>query len=720
MGHKKHRDIPMLSHEELQTLAPDGGPRFNRLIFSSSPYLLQHAENPVDWYPWGEEAFAAAARDDKPIFLSIGYATCHWCHVMAHESFEDEEIAALLNEAFVCIKVDREERPDLDNIYMSVCQAMTGHGGWPLTVLMTADRKPFFTGTYFPRESRPQMIGMRDLISRVKELWSGERQGLMKSVEEVMRFLEASRATEPGAEPEPSLLDSAYEQLKERFDGENGGFGGAPKFPTPHNYLFLLRYFHRTGKREALEMVEQSLRAMRNGGIFDHIGYGFHRYSTDANWLVPHFEKMLYDQALMAMACLETWQAGGQPEFEQTAREIFEYVLRDMTSPEGGFYSAEDADSEGEEGRFYLWSPDEVEALLPAEEAALWNAIFTILAEGNFRDESTGAKNGRNIPHLNASLEKLASEHSLSAADLEKFIDESRQKLFKAREARIHPLKDDKILTDWNGLMIAALSRGAALLDAPEYLHAAQKASDFLWDRLRDENGNLLKRYRSGGAGLTAHLDDYAFLCWGYLELYEAGFEVRNLQRAIDITEQMLQRFGDIDDGGLYFAEDNPDELLVRSKEYYDGAIPSGNSVAMMNLLRIGRITADPAMEARAFDIARAGSRRLARSPVAHTMLLSALSLYFGADMELVLVGDQDGESFRELLRAARSRYLPNLVTIHRPDGEAPEITDIAPYTAAQKKIDGAAAAYVCRNYACRMPTGDPGVMLGMLSSAPG
>jgi len=525
----------------------------NRLVHEKSPYLLQHAYNPVDWYAWGDEAFEKARKEDKPIFLSIGYSTCHWCHVMERESFEDAEVARAMNDAFVSIKVDREERPDIDHIYMTVCQMMVGSGGWPLNIIMSPDKKPFFAGTYFPKETRSGRIGMLDLAARVKELWSAKRDEVMQSAEKVMTALKQIPDDSPGDKLGKDVPEAAYQQLAQRFDEKYGGFGNAPKFPTPHNMLFLLRYGKRTGEPRALEMVEKTLKAMRDGGMYDHVGYGFHRYSTDEQWLVPHFEKMLYDQALLAMLYVEAYQATGKTEYATTASEIFTYVLRDMTSSEGGFYSAEDADSEGEEGKFYVWKLEEIQRVLGPQDAELLTRVFHVWPAGNFHEEATGKLTGNNILHRKESIETVAARLGTSREALEERIRAACEKLLAVRQQRIHPYKDDKILTDWNGLMIAALSKGAQALGRPEYAVAAQKAADFVLSRMREQDGRLLHRFREGEVGLAAHVDDYAFFIWGLLELYEATFEVRFLRTALDLNREFLSRFWDAGRGRVLF-----------------------------------------------------------------------------------------------------------------------------------------------------------------------
>ncbi|RMF69150.1 MAG: thioredoxin domain-containing protein [Calditrichaeota bacterium] len=716
VGADGRRRLP--TPEELKKLPPDGGPNYNRLVFEKSPYLLQHASNPVDWYPWGEEAFARAQAEDKPIFLSIGYSTCHWCHVMEHESFEDPEVARLMNETFVCIKVDREERPDIDQIYMSVCQAMTGSGGWPLTIIMTPDRRPFFAGTYFPKVSRQNRIGLLDLIPKVHELWSTQRDKLLESAERVVEFLEQNASQPPGTELNDKLLNTAFHQLASRFDPRNGGFGSAPKFPSPHNFTFLLRYWHRTGDAQALHMVEQTLQKMRLGGIFDHVGFGFHRYSTDAVWLLPHFEKMLYDQAMLAMAYVETYLATGKEEYARTAREIFTYVLRDMTSPEGGFYSAEDADSEGEEGLFYLWTPQELRDVLGKSEGDFVIRLFNVEEGGNFREQATGQKTGRSILYLKKPFSELAKDFGTTEAELRERWEKDRQKLFAVREKRVHPQKDDKVLTDWNGLMIAALAKGAAALDEPRYAEAASRAARFVLTRLRKPDGRLLKRYRDGEAALPAHAEDYAFTVWGLLELYETTLDIGFLKDAIALNKVMLDHFWDKKNGGFFFTADDTEGLLVRTKEIYDGAIPSANSVAALNLLRIGRITADPSLEEKAIAIGKAFSAQVENAPIGYTQLMSALAFLSGPSYEIVIAGAPNAPDTQKMLDALHHHYFPNKVLLFRPTDESrPEIVKLAKFTEYQTAMDGKATAYVCQNYACNAPTTDARQMLALLKS---
>jgi len=703
--------------DQLRLLPRDGGSEYNRLVFEKSPYLLQHATNPVNWHPWNEETFQKAKDQDKPVFLSIGYSTCHWCHVMEHESFEDPQVASLINLNFIPIKVDREERPDIDQIYMAVCQAVTGTGGWPLTIILTPDREPFFAGTYFPKESRFGRTGLMELIPKLAELWQNMRGELLESADQILSYLRQDSQPSSG-ELNKEIFDKAYQQLSSRFDSVQGGFGSAPKFPSAHNLVFLIRYWYHSGHDHALEMVEKTLQKIRLGGIFDQIGFGFHRYSTDPNWLLPHFEKMLYDQAMLVMAYVEVYQATGKNEYAQTAREILTYVLRDMTSPEGGFYSAEDADSEGEEGLFYLWTPAEFREYLGDEGSDLFINLLNLEEGGNFTDEATKTKTGKNILYLNKPLDELAPDIDLSGNQLVDLWNKTRQMLFGIREKRIHPMKDDKILTDWNGLMIAACAKAASVLEEPLYAMAAKNAADFIWDKLRGEDGKLLKRYRDGEAGLPAHLDDYAYLVWGFLELYEAVFDPVYLQRAIDLNQMMLSEFWDDQNGGLFFTAAGQADLIVRKKEIYDGAVPSGNSIAAFNLLRIGRMTANPELEEKARLIGSAFSDQVTPVPMGYTQLLSAMIFALGSTYEVVITGDAEGDDTKSMLDALNSAYIPNKVTLFRPIDEKGSIIDgLAEYTANQNSIDGKATAYVCKNYTCSAPTTDINEMLNLLQA---
>ncbi len=688
----------------------------NRLADEQSPYLLQHANNPVDWYPWGPEAFAKAREEDKPIFLSIGYSTCHWCHVMEHESFEDTAVARLMNDAFVSIKVDREERPDIDNIYMTVCQMMTGGGGWPLTVIMTPDKVPFFAGTYFPKQSRGQQIGMLDLIPRVTDVWNNQRDQVLQSAQNVSEALAQGPTAQAGDFPPDSTLRLGFDQLSARYDETHGGFGNAPKFPTAHNYLFLLRYWKRTGDPHAMLMVEQSLTQMRLGGMYDHVGFGFHRYSTDNVWLLPHFEKMLYDQAMLTLAYTEAYQATRDNLFKDVTDEVLSYVRRDMTDDKGGFYSAEDADSEGEEGKFYVWSEAELRELLSDDDAELYMDLYGFEAGGNFSEQSTGHKPGTNIPHLTQPLGELARSRGQDPEELQARVESIRQTLFDAREKRVHPYKDDKILTDWNGLMIAAFAKAGRVLNNDAYLGTARHAADFVLTALRKDNGRLLHRYRNGEAGIDATAEDYAFFIWGLLELYESTFEIDYLEIAIALNNDFVQHFWDEQDGGFYLTADDAEELISRPKEVYDGAIPSANSVALLNLVRLGRITANSELETKAHKLGKAFGQTVSKAPMAHAMMLVGLDFIVGPSREIVIAGDPKANDTQAMLTALWSRFEPNKVVVMRPIGDGSKIAKIAEYTEGQHSLDGKATAYVCQNYACQLPTTDPGKMLELIA----
>ncbi|MFH1502580.1 MAG: thioredoxin domain-containing protein [Candidatus Eisenbacteria bacterium] len=695
----------------------------NRLADEKSPYLLQHARNPVDWYPWGPEALDRARADDKPVFLSIGYSTCHWCHVMERESFEDGEVAALMNEHFVCIKVDREERPDIDGVYMDAAILMSGRGGWPLTILMTPDGKPFYAATYLPKESRFGMPGMMELLPRVAELWRDERGELLRTAGRVeaaladgRRGASAGGAGDAGsASPGERDIAAAERELAARFDPRHGGFGTAPKFPSPHNVLFLLRRWHGHGDARTLAMAESTLKAMRRGGVFDHVGFGFHRYSTDERWLLPHFEKMLYDQAMLTLAYTECALATGDDEYERTAREILEYVLRDMTAPSGAFCSAEDADSEGVEGKFYVWTADELREVLGADDARLAAAAFGVSDEGNVEDEATRTRTGVNVLHLPRPVDEVAREEGIPEDELRSRLDSARRRLFAEREKRVRPHLDDKVLTDWNGLMVSALATAGRAFDDPSFVDAARAAADFLLVTMRDGRGRLLHRFRDGDAAIAAIADDYAFLVAGLLDLYEATFEARYLAEAAKLNDEFVDRYWDDEAGGFYFTADDAERLLVRRKEVYDGAIPSGNSIAMRNLVRLSRMTGDAAHESRAERLARAFAADVVESPSAYTMLLSSLDHALAPTREVVVAGSRDAADTREMLRSLAGAYDPGRSVLLRTD-DGGELARVAPWTTDLAPVDGRATAYVCRSRHCDLPTTSVDEMLDQLA----
>jgi uncharacterized protein YyaL (SSP411 family) len=592
--------------------------RKNRLGKEKSLYLLQHAENPVDWYPWGDEAFDKAKKEDKPVFLSIGYSTCHWCHVMAHESFEDEEVGRILNESFVSIKVDREERPDLDMVYMAVCQAISLKGGWPLSVFMTPERKAFYAGTYFPRTGRMGMVGFLDVIKQIAHAWGNHRGPLLDASEKITAGIQPRPAVGSMSELGLDTLQKAYDQLAQAFDQKWGGFGSAPKFPTPHNLSFLLRWHKRSGEVRCLHMVEKTLDAMRCGGIFDHLGYGFSRYSVDERWLVPHFEKMLYDQAMLAMAYTDAFRATEAARHGRVAGEILTYVLRDMTSPEGGFYTAEDADSEGKEGLFYVWTPTEIKEHLGKDLGDLFCRFYDVGLHGNFED-------GRSILHVRIPLEQFAARENIDVVELEKALEQARESLFFERKKRVHPLKDDKVLTSWNGLMIAAMAKAYQALGDQTYVDAAQNATRFILEKLRKSGPRLFRRYRQGEVAYPGYLEDYAFLVWGLIELYEATSESSYLKDAIALNHAMIDLFWDDNHGGFFYSGKENEILIKQGKEIYDGAIPSSNSVAALNLVRLGSITGDLALRELAEQLSGAFAKRIKAYPSAYTHFLIAL-----------------------------------------------------------------------------------------------
>jgi len=685
----------------------------NRLADALSPYLLQHQHNPVHWQEWGEEAFAAARDEEKPVFLSIGYATCHWCHVMERESFEDDEVAALLNAHFVPVKVDREERPDVDALYMSVCQAVTGQGGWPLTVFLTPEAEPFYVGTYFPKQGRGGRPGLMELLPAVARAWGEERAAVAASAARLTEVLREGldRQRAPGPDPDRTTLNGGYNGLAARFDPEWGGFGAAPKFPTPHNLVFLLREHVRTGEQRPVEMVRQTLTRMRLGGIWDHVGFGFHRYSTDQEWRLPHFEKMLYDQALLMMAYAEAWQATGDDLFRETVGETFAYLQRDLRDPTGAFYSAEDADSlnrhgEKEEGAFYVWGWEEWMSFLGEQDGALAAALYDLEPEGNFQDEATRQKTGDNVLFRALPLAEAAERLEMSPETLRGRLETIRQRLFGAREARPRPLLDDKVLTDWNGLAIAALAKAGAAFGEVAYTDTAARAADFVLTNLRTDDGRLLHRYRAGEAGLTGLAEDYAFLAWGLLELHQATLETRWLREAVALVEMLLAHFWDDAAGGLFLSPDDGEALLVRQKQYYDGATPSANGVAAYVLARLARLTGRTEWEDRAAGILRS-NEEIRRFPTGHTFSLMAVQFLEGPAREVVIAGDPRAEDTRALLAVARDGFRPHdVLHLRAPDDDG--LAEVAPWTAAQAPRDGRAAAYVCTGFTCQAPVTDP------------
>ena len=706
------------SNDYISKLPKDGGDLWNRLIFESSPYLLQHAANPVDWYPWSEEAFQMALKLDKPIFLSIGYTTCHWCHVMEHESFEDSEVAALMNDAFINIKVDREERPDIDNIYMSVTQMVTGRGGWPMTIIMTPEKEAFFAGTYFPKTTRYSRIGMLELVPKVANMWNEEesRDSLISNAEEITKKLKnINRSIKNSGDISKEVFTKTYQSFNSRYDKEYGGFGSSPKFPKPHDYMFLANYFIRTKDPNALYMLEESLSKMRFGGIYDQIGFGFHRYSTDSKWLAPHFEKMLYDQALLIHAYLDTYIITGDEKYSNVVHEIIDYVLRDMTSSEGGFYSAEDADSEGEEGTFYIWKSIEILEVLGQEDGVFMNDVLNIQENGNWKE---GKEHHTNIPHRQSNWNQISKKYSLTVNEAKSLYEKSRIKLFNYRKDRVHPQKDDKILTDWNGLMISALSRAASILDNSRYEDAAIKSMDFISNHLTDKDGKLFKRIRiqKGKPGLNATIEDYSFVIWGAIELYQLTFDPSYLELASFLSDHTIDHFLDSNDGSFYFTSDYAEKLLIRSKDVYDGAIPSGNSVSAYNFIRLGRILSVPKYEEISSNLLSKYSNRLNNSGSNYSMMMRAVDFFNGPSFEVLIFGDKENKKTKKIISTINKTKRINKVVININSENRESLSSLMPYIEYfPKHEDDHPIVYICKNYSCELPTSDLAVIIELL-----
>ena len=659
----------------------------NKLINEKSPYLLQHAYNPVDWYPWGEEAFEKAKRENKPIFLSIGYSTCHWCHVLAHESFEDEETAEFLNKHFVSIKVDREERPDIDSVYMTVCQAFTGQGGWPLSIFMTPEQKPFYAGTYFPKKARYGLPSFKDILAVIAHRWDKEEIMLRSTSDKVMEDLDKFFVAKAQEVPlKMDVLKMGYRELEESFDETYGGFGREPKFPTGHRLMFLLRYYALTKEEKALEMVEKTLQQMYRGGIFDHIGGGFSRYSVDKKWLVPHFEKMLYDNALLITVYLEAYEITKKELYKRVAEEAIGYVFKSLRAPQGGFYCAEDADTEGEEGKYYLFTPDELIELLGEEKVSFFNQYYDITEKGNFE--------GRNIPNLlkNEAYDETSEEMN----SLKEKIQEYRSNRFK-----LH--KDDKLLTSWNGLMIAALGKAYRVLGDEIYLKEASKAVDFIFNNMVNEKGGLLARYREGESRFNGYLEDYAFLTHGLIELYEASFEIDYLEKALTLTEKMIEGFKDTKGGGYYIYSNKGESLIARPKELYDGAMPSGNSVAAYNLIRLARLTGREELEAEADKQLSYITGAKEGYEMNYTFYLVAAAFALSEPLDLVAV-IKSSEDRIQLLEFLREKPSFNLLTIVKDEKNSKELEKLAPFTTEYAPLEDTAAYYLCKNRVCSLP----------------
>ncbi len=684
----------------------------NHLITEQSPYLLQHAHNPVEWYPWGKEAFDKAREENKPIFLSIGYYTCHWCHVMEKESFEDPKVAKLLNETFICIKVDREERPDLDNVYMKVSYLLTGSGGWPLTIIMTPDKKPFFAGTYIPKHSRQNRIGLVELTEKIGKLWTEDKVRLLNSANQITQAMLESPSVNSVKLPDEKMLDLAFMTLREKYDYQFGGFSNAPKFPSPHNLIFLIRYWNRTGNETALAIAEKTLQSMYNGGIFDHIGFGFHRYSTDKKWFLPHFEKMLYDQAMLTLAYTEAFEATHKPLYKKVAEEIIEYVLRDLTSPLEGFYSAEDADSEGEEGKFYIWKESEIKSILNQEEFKFAKEVFNFTEDGNFRHEVSLEKSGSNILAFKNTPSLLSEKLKMTSLEFQHRLESVRKKLFTYREKRIHPNKDDKILTDWNGLMIAALAKAGRAFNNSNYTNAALKAYHFIYNKLFDNN-RLMHRFRGNSKAIPANADDYSFLIYGLLNLYETTFEPELIEHSKELQNILTDKFWDEKEAAFYFTSKNSTETFIRTKEFYDGAIPSSNSVTFLNLQLLSKLTADKQYEDLSFKLAKTYSAYLNSSPTAATFFLTGLDFYLGPTSEIVIADVKNAPEKNVFITKLRTNYFPRKVVIYFGNNRIKkELQNIIPFITPYEVQRNKSTVYVCKNFNCNLPTNDSEKML--------
>jgi len=698
----------------------------NRLANEKSPYLLQHADNPVDWYPWGEEAFEEARKKNKPVFLSIGYSTCHWCHVMEHESFLDTAVAGKLNEYFVPIKVDREERPDIDHIYMTAVQAMTGQGGWPLTVILTPDKKPFFGGTYFPPFEKWGHPGLMDIMESVHRAWEDNGKRLVESGDDLTNAIRERSVALKGKPLGEETLRAAFENFNMSYDPRHGGFGSAPKFPTGHNLSFLLRYWQRTKVEKALAMVEHTLVQMAQGGIYDHLGGGFHRYSTDQMWQIPHFEKMLYDQAILGKTYLEAYQITKNEFYAKVAREVFDYVLKVLKHPQGGFYSAEDADSpdpdiydvmsakvdqriEKKEGAFYLWRSKEIENVLGEEEAAIFNDHFGVLPDGNARHDPHGEFVGKNVIFVERPIEETARAFSKTPAETATILRRCQKTLLSLRDQRPRPFLDDKILVDWNGLMISSLAIASKVLHEPRYLDSAIEAAQFIFDHLMTKEGRLWHRYRDGDSAIPGTVEDYAFFVHGLMDLYEATFDVRYLKEARDLAKHMVKFFWDELQGGFYLTASDAEELIFRPKEAYDGAIPSGNSLAALDLVRLYHFTLNKEWEDKLKETIDAFSFQVASSPNAYTQMLMVLDFILGPSQEIVMAGNFNDFLVERMKEEIYQRFLPRKVIIFRPvsENEYRHIVALSPFVKEQEPLNGGTTAYICENHLCQLPVSD-------------
>jgi uncharacterized protein YyaL (SSP411 family) len=670
----------------------------NRLAGETSPYLLQHAHNPVDWYPWGPEALATAKAQNKPIFLSVGYSACHWCHVMERESFENPEIAALMNEHFVNIKVDREERPDLDQIYMSAVMAITGHGGWPMSVFLTPDCKPFFGGTYFPPDDARGMAGFPRVLRSVQQAWHDRRAEIAESAAQMTEQLRTYGALPQGgtATLDYKLLDQAARTTMRAFDALHGGFGHAPKFPHPMDLRVLLRHHARTGDDQALHIVRHTLEKMARGGIYDHLGGGFARYATDDRWLVPHFEKMLYDNALLSSVYLEAYQLTRDPDFGRVARETMDYVLGRMTGPEGAFFSTEDADSEGVEGKYYVWSLAEVAEILGADRAKTFCYVYDVTAQGNWE--------GHNILNLPRTIGQAARLLGRDLVDLVSELAQSRQELLAVRQERVPPGQDTKILVSWNGLMLSPLAEGGRILKDERYLDAASRAAGFILDHLRRDDGRLLHTYKDGLAKLDAYVDDYANLIDGLTRLYEATGEPRWIESALKLARIMIDEFADSEAGGFFFTGAHHEPLIARQKDIHDNATPSGNGMAATALVRLGALTGRQDLSSAGQKALESIHETLERQPAAAGQSLIALDFFLGSGREIAVIAGPDQAEFRAVLEAIATPFRPHKVVAPATPEQAARLAGKIPLLADRRVLDGRTTTYICEHFACREP----------------
>ncbi|MEX2117171.1 MAG: thioredoxin domain-containing protein [Bacteroidota bacterium] len=696
----------------------------NRLLNEKSPYLLQHAYNPVDWYPWGEEAFGKARSEGKPIFLSIGYSTCYWCHVMEREVFENQAIAEVMNRAVVSIKVDREERPDVDRVYMSALQAMTGSGGWPMSMFLTPDLKPFFGATYIPPLSAHGRAGFTEILERVQEVWTSDRKSILETGERLTAYLrELSSPVSSSVNVDAQTLDRGFEAFSGSYDTKHAGFGHAPKFPRPVAFNFLLRYYKRAGNKQALAMSLETLRNMHHGGMYDHVGGGFHRYATDAEWHVPHFEKMLYDQAQLVVSYLEAYQITGEEFYAEVARDVLTYVVREMTHPDGGFYSAQDAESalsheqpkRKKEGAFYTWTQKELGEALSPDELKVVELYYGVEERGNVRADPHNEFAGLNILHVVKSRDALAEELHMSLEAIGKLLSTSRSKLLHVRSKRPLPHLDDKILVSWNGLMISAFAKASGVLDRSDYLRAAERSASFLLTTMHIA-GDLKRRFRDGEARFSASLEDYAFLTQGLIDLYEASLDIRWLEKAIELTESMVRLFYDHTNGGFYDTDNSDSAILVRTKESYDGAEPSGNSVAVLCLLRLAQMSGNRKYGHCAEKSFRYFSEKMVRAPEALAQFLADLDFHLVKPAQIVIAGQRDGTDTAALIKEVHARFIPNKVILLADDGRGRAVLEsFLPFIKSIVMVGGRATAYVCEDYTCQLPTTDPRALADIL-----